>query len=318
MNELYLGIDTSNYTTSAAIADSEGNIVSSFTKLLSVKPGERGLRQSDAVFQHIKNSDEASETIRSAVRNSGGRIAAIGVSASPTYAEGSYMPCFMSGLSFARMISASLDVPLYNFSHQAGHIAAALYSSNAVVLAERPFVAFHVSGGTTDIISVSPDSNRVIFPETVGGTRDLNAGQLIDRVGVAMGLAFPAGREIERLSAECESDVPRARICVSGIECNLSGIENKALELYRKTGDSAATARFVIQTLGDTLAAMLDGVYERFGDVPVVFAGGVMSCKALRTRLAGSNRYFAEPAFSADNACGTAVLTYLCATKNGQ
>ena len=312
MSKLYLGIDTSNYTTSAALTDESGTVLESFRQLLTVKPGERGLRQSDAVFQHIKNSESAAAAVRACVERHGGAVAAVGVSATPTYAEGSYMPCFMTGLALAEMTAAAHGVPLHRFSHQAGHIAAALYSADARDLAAREFAAFHVSGGTTDIISVTPDPERVIFPRTVGGTLDLNAGQLIDRVGVAMGLGFPAGREMEKLALACTSKIPRARISVRGIECNLSGIENKALELYASSGDRALTAAFVIRAVGDVISAMLDGVYEKFGRVPVVLAGGVMSCRILHDRLSGEDRYFAEPAYSCDNAAGIAVLTQMC------
>lgn len=315
MSKLYLGIDTSNYTTSAAVADENGTVLESFRQLLLVKPGERGLRQSDAVFQHIKNSPSAAAAVRDCVRKYAGRIAAVGVSSSPTYAAGSYMPCFMTGLSLAEMTAAALDVPLHRFSHQAGHIAAALYSADMLHLASREFAAFHVSGGTTDIIRVIPDTGRVIFPETVGGTLDLNAGQLIDRVGVAMGLGFPAGREMEALALECTDTPPRAKISVSGVRCNLSGLENKALELYSSTENRPLVASFVINAVGDVLSAMLDGVYAEFGRVPVVFAGGVMSCRILHDRLSGPDRYFAEPKYSCDNAAGIAVLTQMCETS---
>jgi len=305
---LYLGIDTSNYTTSVALGDDDGNVILNHKILLSVKEGERGLRQSDAVFQHIKNADNSAEAVREAVKNHGGRIAAVGVSATPTYRDGSYMPCFMAGLSQAQMIAASLDVPMYTFSHQAGHIMAALYSSGAVSLSGRDFIAFHVSGGTTDIITVRPDKERVIYPETVGGSTDINAGQAIDRVGVMMGLRFPAGPEMEQLAKENTKKLPRPLCTVSGISCNLSGLENKAKNLFTETGDKALVAAYTIESVGATLEKMLLGVIELYGNIPVVFAGGVMSCKAFSDRLSGGDRYFAEPRLSSDNACGTMLL----------
>lgn len=307
----FLGIDTSNYTTSVALISSDGELLLNHKQLLSVKEGERGLRQSDAVFQHIKNSAAAADSVRNILAGTEVRIAAVGVSSTPTYAEGSYMPCFMAGLSFGEMISAALCVPLYRFSHQAGHIMAALYSGGVMHLRERSFTAFHVSGGTTDIITVSPDADRVIFPETVGGTDDINAGQAIDRVGVMMGLRFPAGPEMERLASANQTKLPRPVCTVSGVRCNLSGLENKAERLYRETGDKALVAAYTIESVGCTLEAMLSGVYRTYGNLPVVFAGGVMSCGILKERLSGSDRYFAESSLSSDNAVGTAVLASL-------
>lgn len=314
-NKLFLGIDTSNYTTSVALVDDKGKVLLNHKRILAVKEGERGLRQSDAVFQHIKNTEEAASVLRDAVSAVDGDICAVGVSATPTYAEGSYMPCFMAGLSLAQMVSASLNVPMYTFCHQAGHIMAALYSANATHLTKMEFAAFHVSGGTTDIIKVSPDTDRIIHPINVGGTLDINAGQAIDRAGVMMGLGFPAGREMEQLALEYKDKTEPPLCCVKGLSCNLSGLENKAAQLYDKTGDKAAVASYVLTSVRETLGRLLTNLYKEFGDIPVVFAGGVMSCRMLHDSLAGNNRYFADPEFASDNAAGIALLTYIKHTK---
>ncbi len=309
-NKLYLGVDTSNYTTSVALADDNSNIVLNYKKLLEVKAGERGLRQSDAVFQHIKNTADVADALRDAVRSLEGEVCAVGVSSTPTYKEGSYMPCFMSGLAEARMIASSLDVPLYEFSHQAGHIMAALYSADVTDLRHTEFAAFHVSGGTTDVIKVTPDIERIIYPVTVGTSLDINAGQAIDRAGVMMGLSFPAGREMELLAREYSGEIPKTLCSVVGLNCNLSGLENKAEKLYKDTDSKGAVAAFVLSSVRDTLSEMLRGIYGEYGNIPVVFAGGVISCEMLRMALAGDGRYFAKPIYASDNACGTALLTY--------
>ena len=309
-NNLFLGIDTSNYTTSVSLVDGEGNVILNHKRLLTVKEGERGLRQSDAVFQHIKNTEEAASVLRESVKEHDGNICAVGVSGTPTYNEGSYMPCFMAGLSFAQMISSSMDIPMYVFCHQAGHIMAALYSADAIHLKDTDFAAFHVSGGTTDIIKVSPDADRIILPITVGGTLDINAGQAIDRAGVMMGLQFPAGREIEKLALVNTGKIPSPICCVKGMSCNLSGLENKAEQLYRNTDSKELVAAYVIKSVEATLIKMLCGLYDEYGSIPVVFAGGVMSCSILHKSLAGADRHFAKPEFASDNACGIALLTY--------
>ena len=120
---LCLGIDTSNYTSSAALFDSESGEIIQSRQLLPVKEGELGLRQSDAVFQHILLLPEM---IKNVFSESSKKIDRIGVSVSPRDEKGSYMPCFNTGKAIAESIAAVNGVPLFHFSHQAGHIAAAL------------------------------------------------------------------------------------------------------------------------------------------------------------------------------------------------
>jgi len=308
MEKLILGIDTSNYTTSVCVMNTEGELLASVKRPLPVKEGERGLRQSDAVFAHVKNLPSAMDEVKEYI--SGGGIVAVGVSTRPRNIDGSYMPCFLSGAAAARAVSASLGIPEYSFSHQCGHISAALYSSGRTDLFEKEFCAFHVSGGTTEMLRVSP-SGSAFSAQLIGGTADLNAGQVIDRVGVAMGLRFPAGAEMEALALQNTAPVPKRKPKINGYEVNLSGLENLALKLFRETGDRALTSAFTLDYVGRALY-MLAEAYERdFGRCEFVFAGGVMSNSiikdTLRERFSAS---FAEPQLSADNAVGIAYLTY--------
>ncbi len=303
----YIGIDTSNYTTSVAIASQDGRVLANLKAPLPVKEGERGLRQSDAVFAHIKNLPSLMTRAEELLRDLA--PVAIGVSATPRDAKDSYMPCFLSGVAAARSLAAGLHIPVHTFSHQNGHLMAALYSSDALHLLGRPFGAFHVSGGTTEMLYVEP-SGCEFLPALVGGTADLNAGQAIDRIGVAMGLAFPCGPALEELARTNTKKVPRPRISVKGGRCNLSGLENRALALLSDTGDKALVAAFVLDFIADTLLAMALWLREQQGEIPLLFAGGVMSNRIIASRLRASldDVYFAEPAFSADNATGTALL----------
>lgn len=303
----FLGIDTSNYTTSLAFCSEEGEIVANLKCPLPVKEGERGLRQSDAVFLHTRNLPILFERAREWFHLY--RPMAIGVSAVPRTVEGSYMPCFLAGKASAYALSAALDVPVYELSHQNGHIAAALYSSGAPESVwENEFVAFHVSGGTTEVVAVRP--HRGDFRcELIGGTLDMNAGQAIDRVGVAMGLAFPCGPEMERLALAVGGKKSSGiKVSVKDGKCNLSGLENKAVKLFRETGDKGKTAKFVLEFIAETLARITEDVRAVYPTLPVVYSGGVMSCSIIQKRLAGKGTYFAEPQFSADNAAGIALL----------
>ena len=307
MKDCFVGFDTSNYTTSAAICSAEGEILANIKAPLPVKEGACGLRQSDAVFAHVKNLPEVTARLREALR--GYRVLAVGCSTRPRTQEDSYMPCFLAGKAAAEAFAAAQDLPVYACSHQDGHVMAAIDSCGAgASLLRDPFCAFHVSGGTTEVLRVEP--NNAGFSITlIGGTADLNAGQAIDRVGVMMGLPFPCGREIETLAAGWQGKLPPLRTCVREGVCNLSGLQNLAEDLWKKHGDPAMVSAYVLAFVGKTLQELTTHADQRFPGTPVVYAGGVMSNRYLQGVLgARPNTFFAEPQFSADNAAGVALL----------
>ena len=303
----FVGVDTSNYTTSVAICTASGEVTANLKAPLPVKAGECGLRQSDAVFAHVKNLPALMRELEPLTR--GYTVAAVGSSVSPRSADGSYMPCFLAGRAAAEAFAAALHVPLYTCSHQDGHIMAALYSSkNGEKLLQKPFAAFHVSGGTTEMLYVEPREDGFSV-SLAGETADLNAGQAIDRAGVMMGLDFPCGKELERLAAKNQKTVPKPKISVKDGICHLSGLENLAQKLWRETEDRALVSRYVLEFVGQTLRAMTRDLDAKYPDIPVVYAGGVMSNRYLQSLLGTrDNTYFAEPQFSADNAAGVALL----------
>lgn len=307
MSEIcYIGIDTSNYTTSLALANEVGDIVANLKIPLSVKEGERGLRQSDAVFQHTKNIPEIFSLAESYLKEY--KPIAVGVSVTPRSCEGSYMPCFLAGKSAAYSLAKTMNIPLYELSHQNGHVMAAAYSGK---IPEKhllkPFLAFHVSGGTTEALLVTPDGCDFKC-EIIGGTKDINAGQAIDRVGVAMGFDFPCGVHLEKAALFNSLKFPKPNVCVKDGFCNLSGLENKALKLYEETGSKELVAAYTLDFVGATLEKITYDINARYEDYPIVYSGGVMSCSILQNRLKKDNCYFAEPKFSADNAAGIALL----------
>ncbi len=303
----FVGIDTSNYTTSAAVADMEGNIIASFKRLLNVEKGDRGIRQSDAVFSHVKNLPDILDAVGGAIGKR--RIAAVGCSSTPRDAEGSYMPCFLVGKNAAHAMSAASGAPMYCFSHQNGHIMAALYSASAMdLLCGGLFGAFHVSGGTTEVLLVRPGRSDFSV-ELIGGTADLNGGQAIDRIGVAMGLSFPCGREMELLALKNTEKLPSLKLSVSDLRCNISGIENKSLKIYSECGDKSFVSALAFDFIGRTLFKLTENLTDIYGEIPVVYAGGVMSNSIIQNMLSKrKNTFFALPEFSSDNAAGTALL----------
>ena len=307
MKPCFVGIDTSNYTTSLAICDISGNVVANIKMPLAVENGQRGLRQSDALFEHTRNMPTAMQELKKVLADY--EPLAVGASVRPRDAEGSYMPVFLAGKSAAYAFSAGRGIDVYELSHQSGHIMAALYSAGRIDLLEAPrFLAFHVSGGTTEALLVTP--NDTLFSvEIVGNTADINCGQAIDRVGVAMGLAFPCGKEMERLASEFCGKAYKRDVCVKNGVCSLSGLENMALRLYNETNDKRTVSAFVFDYIEKTLEKMCSDAIEKAGEMPVIFAGGVMSNKLMRKGLSSNfDAYFSEPEFSADNAAGIALL----------
>ena len=297
-----LGIDTSNYTTSAARL--EGGEIFQSKKLLPVKPGQLGLRQSDAVFHHVQQlPDRLEEVLQGAPA-----VQAIGVSDRPRAQEGSYMPCFTVGVGTARALAAATGAALYRFSHQAGHIAAALYSAKKLDLLEQRFLAFHVSGGTTEAVLVTPDENEILHAEIVASSLDLKGGQAVDRAGVLLGLPFPAGPELEKL-ALCWGAPVKVRPVMKGCNCSFSGIENQCKKLFDTGHPKEEIARYCLEAVRAALEGMCTELLGEYGNLPVLFAGGVMSNSIVKKALTEKfGAYFAEPVFSADNAAGAAVL----------
>ncbi len=309
MKKAYVGFDTSNYTTSIAVSDEGGEIVANLKRPLPVRSGECGLRQSDAVFAHIKNLPILADELSAFLSEGNYSPVAVGVSARPRDAEGSYMPCFLSGVSAAHSFAAASGIPVFDFSHQNGHVMAAAYSSGVSErLFRSEFLAFHVSGGTTEALLVRPEGSGFSC-ELVGETLDLNAGQVIDRVGVMLGLDFPCGAALERLAAEYSGKIKNAKISVKDGCCNLSGVENIASKLICDGADKTEVAAFVFEFICRTLIKMASQITERYRPMPLLFAGGVMSNTYMRESISREfEAYFSAPSFSADNAAGIALL----------
>lgn len=294
--------------TSAAMFN--GEKITGAKKLLPVERGKLGLRQSDAVFYHVRQLPEVLESLPFG----NGNITAAGVSNRPRSVEGSYMPCFLAGCCAAKAISLSLNVPLYTFSHQQGHIAAALYSAGKLGMLNERFIAFHVSGGTTEALLVTPDKEDIIKTEIVAQSLDLKGGQAVDRVGKMLGLGFPAGAELEKLAIKTDKKF-KIKPCIKGVDCSLSGIENKCNDMLLKAYPKEEIASYCIQSVLAALDGMAEALLKKFGALPLVFAGGVMSNGIIRRKLTEKyGAFFAEPEYSSDNAAGIAVLA---AVKEG-
>ena len=274
-----------------------------------MRPGELGLRQSDALFQHVKHLPEVVEALLG--EEGLGTVQAVGASTRPRAVEGSYMPCFLAGASQGQVLSQVLGVPFYAFSHQQGHLAAAAWSAGRLDLLERPFLAWHLSGGTTELLRVEPEEDGVaVRAEILGGTSDISAGQLIDRTGVLLGLPFPAGKEVEKLSRQAQKR-EYYKVKVNGLTFSLSGMENKVRQMVQRGEEPAEIAWFAQETVCRVVQACTKAAMEEYPGLPVLCSGGVASNGRLKELLRQNcGALFAQPQFSTDNAMGTAVLTW--------
>jgi N6-L-threonylcarbamoyladenine synthase len=299
-----LGFDTSNYTTSVAFYDGVNGV--NISKLLPVKAGELGLRQSDAVFSHTKSLPELSGRLFSNIQAD--RIDAVGVSTRPRAVEGSYMPCFMVGYSHAKLLADMLHVPLVEVSHQQGHIAASAWSAKRMDLLDQPHLAWHLSGGTTELLLVEPDGRNVSCTK-IGGTSDISAGQLIDRTGQLLSLPFPAGKQLDQLSQTAvEKEVFKVKC--QGMQFSLSGVQNKVQQFYVKNGQPDETAAYALRCVSMAVFQATENACRAYPGLPVIFSGGVASNSLLRSSLEAFDPVFAQPEFSTDNAMGVAVLAH--------
>ena len=301
-----IGIDTSNYTTSIAFFDGEGG--ENCSRLLPVRQGELGLRQSDAVFAHIKSLPELSGRLFSHIGKS--PITAVGVSTRPRAVEGSYMPCFLVGLSHAKLLSDALHVPLVEVSHQQGHVAASLWSAGHLELMDEPHLAWHLSGGTTELLLVEPEG-KLVKCMKIGGTTDISAGQLIDRTGQLLGLPFPSGKHLDALSREAAGK-DFFRVKCKDMTFSFSGMQNKVQQYFEANGDPAETAAYALRCVAYGVFHATQQALKAYPGLPVVFSGGVASNTLLRQVLEPLNPIFAQPQYSTDNAMGVAVLASRC------
>ena len=299
-----IGIDTSNYTTSIAFFD--GVDGENCSRLLPVRQGELGLRQSDAVFAHIKSLPELSGRLFSHIRE--GEITAVGVSTRPRAVEGSYMPCFMVGYSHAKLLSDTLGVPLVEVSHQQGHVAASLWSAGHMELMDEPHLAWHLSGGTTELLLVEPEGKNVRCTK-IGGTTDISAGQLIDRTGQLLELPFPSGKHLDALSQEATM-TETFKVKCADFRFSLSGVQNKVQQFHAAHNDPVETAAYALRCTALAVFQASQQAMKAYPGLRIVFSGGVASNTMLRERLAPLNPIFSPPQYSTDNAMGVAVLAY--------
>ncbi|MCL6547953.1 MAG: hypothetical protein K6T30_03485, partial [Alicyclobacillus sp.] len=317
---LVLGLDTSNYTTSlCAVSWEDGLLVAEARRLLPVKPGERGLRQSDALFFHVRNLPELMDELMTEVRRRADPVewAGVGVSVRPRPLARSYMPVFWAGQSFAHAFARMYGLPVVRTSHQEGHVAAACYflSAGPQPGAEEsahqpgpaggaPFLAVHLSGGTSDVLWCRPTRFGYAV-HSLGEGADLHAGQMVDRVGVALGAPFPAGPWLAALAeqapgfaADPSSEQPwegggrgvsgrglHIKASVQGARMSFSGPCTAALRALERGVPGPEVALAVQRCIADSVALAVANAWQEKPVSDCVIAGGVASNRWIRARV---------------------------------
>ena len=302
---VFAGLDTSNYTTSVAFYDTETGKVPPRKKLLPVKQGALGLKQSAAVFAHVK---QLPEMVRDLFAELEQPLAGVGVSTQPRSMEGSYMPCFLVGELAAEVACAVAKAPKYTFSHQQGHVAAALYSCGKLELLKQEFIAFHFSGGTTECVLVRPDEEKLISTEIIAESLDLKCGQVIDREGGMLNMPFPSGKYLDEL-AQKSTKTYKIKPTFKDNNVCVSGVENQCKKRLEQGEAPEDVAKFCLESVCAIVETMIKNNLEQYPGLPLIFSGGVMSNSLIRARVTEKfGGAFAAPEFSSDNAAGIAVL----------
>lgn len=310
-----LGIDTSCYTTSVAILDDQGQLVADRRRILEVKAGGRGLRQSEMVFQHTRNLPElftkACQDIQSPVC-----FSAIGVSAFPRPLPDSYMPAFLVGEGYARVLSVSHNLPLHRLSHQENHVFAGVWSAGGPKVAD--FLAVHLSGGTTEIVRVAVTPSRRLALEILGGSQDIHAGQLVDRIGVLLGLQFPAGPQLESLAAIGHQEAVAIPVTVRNMCVSFAGPETHVQRLVAQGAPAETIAAGVELCIARAVTKMITQAIDSTGLTHVLLVGGVTANRFIRHYLKAqleekqrAQLYFPDTVYSPDNAVGAAYFALM-------
>ncbi len=297
---VYIGIDTSNYTTSAAAADKDGNVIASVRKLLDVKQGEKGLRQSDALFQHWKTLPELLEPLLKEYR---GRIAAVCAASRPRPADGSYMPVFTAGMNIGRTAAAALGAEYMETSHQEAHFYAASYGTD--IDHTKPVIMAHLSGGTLEFIHKKGTDYSIVFK-----TDDISYGQLLDRLGTDLGHPFPAGKYIDEAALRIAPEAPKCpfkRVFMTESGINLSGLET-SLRKAEKSFKADELAYFAMLRISESFVKAAEFLKEKYGVSQVLISGGVACSEFLREYCRPYGYIFGQKQFCADNAAGEALI----------
>lgn len=318
MNNYTLGIDTSNYKTSIALVDEDDKLVYSRSEFLDVKKGSLGLRQQTAFFMH---NSKLPIFIDEAIKYSNYKIGKIGVSKIPRNMPDSYMPVFMAGYNIARVLSSALNIPIYEYSHQEGHIEASVH--NYIDSISFPSAIMHLSGGTSEVLKFSLYKNEenILHYDTkiIGGSKDISIGQLFDRIGVNLNFNFPSGKYLDEYALNhinILEDVDIRKEKLSYIKLNDGFFNLSGLETQMKKTLDIKNIPLLFYLITDLLYRISEEIYNKIGIRQIYMCGGVSESNFIRYMMrqmieidnSPFKVIFPEKGLSGDNAIGVAWL----------
>ena len=309
-----LGIESSCDETAAAVVKNGREVLSNVIySQIGLHKLYGGVVPEIASRKHIEKINQVIEGALADAQMTLQDITAVGV----TYGPG-LVGALLVGVSSAKAISFATGLPLIGVHHIEGHISANYIENKEL---EPPFMCLVVSGGHTHLVVVRDYGQY----EIIGQTRDDAAGEAFDKVARAIGLGYPGGPEIDRLSREgnCEAiHFPRAKVEESVYDFSFSGLKSSVLnylnicemkgEEINRADIAASFQKAVIDVLvGHALEAV-----EKYGFSKFAIAGGVASNSALRSAFEKECRerditfYHPSPALCTDNAAMIGTAAY--------
>ena len=233
--------------------------------------GAIGLRQSDALFQHTVRLHEKYQLCRRA------RCAPSASAPVPARWKARICPVFWQERASRGAFAFRAAFLRYPISR--GHIAAAALSAGKLDLLDGEFLAWHLSGGTSELLYVKCGADGLPDCTCIGGTTDLAAGQLLDRAGNLLGLPFPSGGALDALALTAEPEKgfkPKVTDC----KFSLSGMQNQVENKF-KTAEPKEMARFALETVANAVIKATEQAREHY-HFPILCAGGVMASQVIR------------------------------------
>ena len=311
---LVLGIDTSCDDTSCSIVKDGATVLSNVVSTQPVHSEYGGVVPELASRDHIKNIIPVVRDALNQAKTKLSEIDGIGI----TYGPGLPGSLFV-GLSFAKSLAISLEIPFVGINHIEGHIFS-LFIDNGM---QPPFIGLVVSGGHTELILVK-EKGRYRY---LGTTLDDAAGEAFDKVARLLGLKYPGGPEIERISSRGDPQgvkFPRAE--VPGYDFSFSGLKTAVLYYLRderikpkaKNSDIAASFQ---EAVVDSLISKIRRAVENMGVRRVGIAGGVACNSRLRTKMYELSQkeaievYFPAKEFCTDNGAMIACCAHYYLSK---
>lgn len=309
-----LGIESSCDETAASVVLNGRKVLSNIiSSQIDIHTLYGGVVPEIASRKHMERIDRV---VSAALTESGVSIDDIDAIA-VTYGPG-LVGALLVGVSYAKSYAWALNKPLVGVHHIEGHICANYIEHEDL---KPPFISLVVSGGHTHLVKVS-DYGKY---EILGRTRDDAAGEAFDKVARVIGLGYPGGPKIDKVSYEGNPDAytfPRAKISENEYDFSFSGLKSavlnelNSLEMKGQTYVQADVAASFQQAVVDVLVSHSMAAIDEYKPECFAIAGGVASNSHLRKAMEeackakGVKFYMPSPVYCTDNAAMIAVAGY--------